>query len=153
MTDIAFLGLGIMGAPMAGHLIDAGHKVVTAIHRTPAPQDLVDKGLEVVDSAKEAAAGAEVIVTIVPDTPQVEEVLFGAGGVAEGLSRRQDGRRHEFDLADRDQGVCQEDQRFGVRLSSTRRYRAARSGPRPASLTIMVGGPQKATFDSGQAAV
>jgi len=45
MTDIGFLGLGIMGAPMAGHLIDGGHTVRTAMHNSPAPSELTDKGL------------------------------------------------------------------------------------------------------------
>ncbi|MDA7949424.1 MAG: 2-hydroxy-3-oxopropionate reductase [Hyphomicrobiaceae bacterium] len=86
MTDIGFIGIGIMGAPMAGHLIDGGHTVRTTVHRTPAPAELTDKGLEVLGSAKEVAAASEVIILMVPDTPQVEQVLFGESGVAEGLS-------------------------------------------------------------------
>ena len=87
MTDIGFLGLGIMGAPMAGHLIEGGHKVRAAVHNTPAPKDLTDKGLEVLASAKDVSAASEVIILMVPDTPQVESVLFGEGGVAEGLAK------------------------------------------------------------------
>ncbi|MEM7170540.1 MAG: 2-hydroxy-3-oxopropionate reductase [Pseudomonadota bacterium] len=86
MTSIGFIGLGIMGAPMAGHLLDAGHQVSTVVHRTPAPADLLEKGLEVVGSANAVAEAAEIVITMVPDTPQVAEVLFGADGVAEGLS-------------------------------------------------------------------
>ena len=86
MAKIGFIGLGIMGRPMAGHLLDGGHEVVTASHRTPPAQELLDKGLALVDSAQEVAAAAEVIIIMVPDTPQVEAVLFGEKGVAEGLS-------------------------------------------------------------------
>ena len=86
MAKIGFIGLGIMGRPMAGHLLDGGHEVVTASHRTPPAQELLDKGLVLVDSAQEVAAAAEVVIVMVPDTPQVEAVLFGETGVAEGLS-------------------------------------------------------------------
>lgn len=86
MAIVGFIGLGIMGRPMAGHLIDAGHKVFTATRSTPAPDELLSKGLKVLGSAKDVAAEAEIIITMVPDTPDVEKVLFGAGGVAEGLS-------------------------------------------------------------------
>jgi len=82
---IGFIGIGIMGAPMAGHLLDAGHEV--AVNDINAiPQELLDKGAQVVSSAQEAAEKGEVIIVMVPDTPDVETVLFGANGVAEGLS-------------------------------------------------------------------
>ena len=83
---IGFIGLGIMGAPMAGHLLAGGHEVISSIHKTPAAKELVDAGLTVVDSAKAVAEASEMIIVMVPDTPQVEAVLFGSGGVAEGLS-------------------------------------------------------------------
>lgn len=83
METIGFIGLGIMGAPMAGHLLDAGYKVITSVHRKPPPSELAGKGLEAVSSHAEAARLADVIITMVPDTPQVEEVLFGEAGVAE----------------------------------------------------------------------
>jgi 2-hydroxy-3-oxopropionate reductase len=82
---IGFIGIGIMGAPMAAHLLDAGHEVAVNDHNA-IPQALLDKGAQVVSSAKEAAARGEVIIIMVPDTPDVETVLFGANGVAEGLS-------------------------------------------------------------------
>ncbi|MDJ0947439.1 MAG: 2-hydroxy-3-oxopropionate reductase [Alphaproteobacteria bacterium] len=86
MAKIGFIGLGIMGAPMAGHLIDGGHELYTAVRRSPVPDWLTEKGITLCGSAKEVAAEAEVIITMVPDTPQVEEALFGEGGIAEGLS-------------------------------------------------------------------
>ncbi len=85
-VTVGFIGLGIMGAPMAGHLVDAGHKVVTHTHRSPVPDALKAKGVEDLASHKAVAEAADVIILIVPDTPQVEEVLFGVEGVAEGLS-------------------------------------------------------------------
>ncbi|AXK38079.1 2-hydroxy-3-oxopropionate reductase [Crenobacter cavernae] len=82
---IGFIGLGIMGAPMAGHLADAGHELfVNTIGDVPA--FLQEKGVKALASGKEVAQAAEVIVTMVPDTPDVEKVLFSVGGVAEGLS-------------------------------------------------------------------
>ncbi len=87
METIGFIGLGIMGAPMVGHLLDAGYKVVISSHRKPAPQDLVAKGLTSVDGHDAVAKAADIIITMVPDTPQVEEVLFGDDGVASGLSK------------------------------------------------------------------
>ncbi len=86
MSNIGFIGLGIMGAPMAEHLIDAGHELFTVKHRSPTPQDLVDKGITVCATPKEVAENAEIIITIVPDTPHVANVLFGENGEAEGLS-------------------------------------------------------------------
>jgi len=84
--EIGFLGLGIMGRHMAGHLIEGGHKVVSAIHKTPAPPELLDKGLSVLDTPEDVARQAQIVITMVPDTPEVGEVLFGERGVAAGLS-------------------------------------------------------------------
>lgn len=86
MATIGFIGLGIMGAPMAGHLADAGHKIVTHTHRTPVSDALKAKGVEDLATHKAVAEASDVIIMIVPDTPQVEQVLFGQDGVADGLS-------------------------------------------------------------------
>jgi len=83
---IAFLGTGIMGRPMAGHLQAAGHQLRLAPHRSPLPQDLMQGGAIACASAQEAASGAEIIILMLPDTPDVEHVLFGADGVAQGLA-------------------------------------------------------------------
>jgi 2-hydroxy-3-oxopropionate reductase len=83
---IGFIGLGLMGRPMAGHLIDAGHTL--HLHRVkPVSQFLVDKGGKAMPSGKAVAEVADVVIVIVPDTPDVETVLFGADGVAAGLSK------------------------------------------------------------------
>jgi 2-hydroxy-3-oxopropionate reductase len=83
--NIGFIGLGVMGRPMAGHLIDAGHRLV--LNRVkPVSQPLVDKGGTAADTAKAVVETSEVVILMVPDTPDVEQVLFGADGVAESLS-------------------------------------------------------------------
>ena len=82
---IGFIGLGLMGRPMAAHLIDAGHDLY--INRLkPVSEFLVEKGATACDTPKAVAEAAEIIITIVPDTPDVEAVLFGENGVADGLS-------------------------------------------------------------------
>ncbi len=84
-SKIGFIGLGIMGAPMAGHLLDAGYKLVTYVKRGVLSEDLASRGVHEVDSPKAVAEQSDVIITMVPDTPDVEEVLFGEVGVFEGL--------------------------------------------------------------------
>ena len=84
MSKIGFIGLGIMGRPMAGHLLDAGHELTT-VKRGTLDETLASKGLQVLADPKAVAEASEVVITMVPDTPDVEEVLFGEGGVIEGL--------------------------------------------------------------------
>ncbi|MGG9998763.1 2-hydroxy-3-oxopropionate reductase [Pseudovibrio ascidiaceicola] len=85
MAKLGFIGLGIMGKPMAGHLLAAGNEVF--MHSIPSiPEELVEKGGVVCASGKEVAEKAEIIFIMVPDTPHVEAVLFDKSGVAEGLS-------------------------------------------------------------------
>jgi 2-hydroxy-3-oxopropionate reductase len=85
MTDVGFIGLGIMGGPMAGHLLAAGHKLYLN-SRCGAPQGLIDQGGVSCASGREIAEKADVIFIMVPDTPEVEAVLFGPEGVARGLT-------------------------------------------------------------------
>ena len=85
MSKIGFIGLGIMGAPMAGHLQKAGHELfVNTIG--PYPEALVQGGAKVCANGAEVAKASEVVIVMVPDTPDVEKVLVAPGGVAEGLS-------------------------------------------------------------------
>ena len=86
METIGFVGLGIMGAPMAGHLLDAGYTVLASDHRGPPPKSLLDKGLKTVSGLDAVARAATIVITMVPDTPQVADVLFSERGIAEGLS-------------------------------------------------------------------
>jgi 2-hydroxy-3-oxopropionate reductase len=84
--DIGFIGLGIMGSPMAGQLIKGGHRV--HLHsRSGVPQPLIDAGGTSCASPKDVAQKSEIVITMVPDTPHVEAVLFGENGVANGLSK------------------------------------------------------------------
>ncbi len=80
MTTIAFIGLGIMGNPMAGHLARAGHRV-TGFNRHPSYDDLEAAGGQGAGSLKEAVADADVVCIMVPDSPDVREVLAAEGGV------------------------------------------------------------------------
>jgi 2-hydroxy-3-oxopropionate reductase len=85
MSTLGFIGLGIMGAPMAGHLIAAGHTVY--LHtRSSIPADLLAAGGVACASATEVAQKADIVFLMLPDTPDVEAVLFGAHGVAAGLT-------------------------------------------------------------------
>ena len=81
MTNIAFIGLGIMGSPMAVHLAEAGHQVTGYNPSPEKAQPLVDAGGRAASSIAEAVEDAEVVCVMVPDSPQVQEVLAGDGGV------------------------------------------------------------------------
>jgi 2-hydroxy-3-oxopropionate reductase len=85
MANIGFIGLGIMGTPMARHLQNAGHTVITSKFFIPPHKDLVDNGLQIVDSPKALAETVDTIILMLPDTPEVEDVLFGENGVSYGL--------------------------------------------------------------------
>src|SRR3990170_8668254 len=81
MTHIAFIGLGIMGSPMAVHLANAGH-TVAGYNRSPEKtKPLVDAGGTAAGSVAEAVEHADVVAVMVPDSPDVQEVLAGEGGV------------------------------------------------------------------------
>ena len=83
---IGFIGLGIMGAPMAVNLAKAGHTMVVRT-RSKVPDAVAEIKPTVLKTNKEVAAAADVIILMLPDTPDVEAVLFGKDGVAEGLSQ------------------------------------------------------------------
>ena len=86
MADtVGFIGLGIMGKPMAKNLIEAGHELVV-YNRTPKKaEELAGAGAVVAASPREVAEHSDVVVTMLPDSPQVEEVLVGEEGVFEGV--------------------------------------------------------------------
>ncbi|MFC6715139.1 2-hydroxy-3-oxopropionate reductase [Branchiibius cervicis] len=81
MSTIAFIGLGIMGAPMAGHLVDAGHTVVGYNRSQGAIDTLVSRGGKGATSVADAVAEAEVVITMVPDSPDVLGVALGEDGI------------------------------------------------------------------------
>ncbi len=83
---IAFIGLGTMGGPMAARLLDAGFDVCVHNRTREREVALAERGADRAATPAEAAAGADVIVTMVSDTPDVEAILLGPGGVAEGAA-------------------------------------------------------------------
>lgn len=83
---MGFVGLGIMGLPMAGNLLAAGFPL-TVHNRSPGPAKvLAARGAATAASPAEAARASDVLITMVPDTPDVEAALFGPGGAAEGMA-------------------------------------------------------------------
>jgi len=84
MARIGFIGLGIMGKPMAGHLIKGGYTLYLQT-RSGVPDDLVALGGIAIETPQEVAQHADIIITMLPDTSDVEKVLFEAQGVAAGL--------------------------------------------------------------------
>ncbi len=87
MAQLGFIGLGIMGKPMAAHLLGAGHTVNAYDVNTDALNELATKGAVACQSSKEVATTSDIIIVMVPDTPDVEAVLFGPDGVAEGVKK------------------------------------------------------------------
>lgn len=135
---IGFIGLGVMGRPMAGHLIAAGHQLF--LHRVkPASQALVDQGGTALGSPREVAAAADVVILMVPDTPDVEAVLFGADGVAESLGAG----KLVIDMSSISPVATK---RFAARIEALGSdyldapVSGGEVGARNAALTIMVGG-------------
>jgi len=143
--NVGFIGLGIMGRPMAGHLIDAGHTLFVHNRSKPA-QELLDKGAVEASSPGEVAHKADIIITMVPDTPDVEKVLFGPGGVAEGISAG----KVVVDMSSISPVATKD---FAARIAEKggdyldAPVSGGEVGAKAASLTIMVGGAD-ATFEA-----
>ena len=142
MSNIAFIELGIMGRPMAGHLLAGGHTVF-AYDINPVPQDLLTAGAKPCASSADAARQAEIIILMVPDTPHVEAALFGPGGVAEGLSPG----KTVVDMSSISPIATKD---FAARINALgcdyldAPVSGGDVGAKAASLTIMVGGPEAA---------
>ncbi|KJS30534.1 MAG: tartronate semialdehyde reductase [Desulfatitalea sp. BRH_c12] len=141
---VGFIGLGIMGTPMAGHLLQAGHALY--LHsRSGVPRELIAAGAKACAASREVAQNADVIIIMVPDTPDVETVLFGEAGVAEGLSAG----KIVVDMSSISPMATKD---FARRIAALGcQYLDApvsggQVGAQNASLTIMVGGEQ-ATFE------
>lgn len=144
MRQVGFIGLGKMGAPMAGHLLGAGRALF--VHtRSAIPAALRSGGATVLDSAKAVAQHADVIFTMVPDTPDVATVLFGVNGVAEGLAAGKV-------VVDMSSISPIETKVFAKRINELgceyldAPVSGGEVGAKAASLTIMVGG-NEATFE------
>ena len=82
---IGFIGLGIMGKPMAGHLLNDGYELVVHNRSRDAVTELVSKGAQEAHSPKEVAEHSDVIITMLPDSPDVEEVALGDNGLIHGV--------------------------------------------------------------------
>ena len=82
---VGFIGLGIMGGPMARNLIEAGYELVLYNRTREKAEELAGDGATVAGSPREVAEQSDIIITMLPDSPQVEEVLAGEGGVFEGV--------------------------------------------------------------------
>ncbi len=143
MSKIGFIGLGIMGAPMAGHLQAGGHQLFTVKHKSPLPQALLEGGTTACRSGREVAEQAEVIIIMVPDSPDVERVLFDTEGVAAGLSTGKT-------VIDMSSISPIETKVFASRINEYNcdyldaPVSGGEVGAKAATLTIMVGGPQAA---------
>jgi len=85
VTALGFIGLGIMGKPMVGHLLAAGHKVSVYDRSADSVGEAVSKGAVSCPNSRAVASVSDLIFVMVPDTPDVEDVLFGKDGVAEGV--------------------------------------------------------------------
>jgi 2-hydroxy-3-oxopropionate reductase len=142
MANIGFIGLGIMGAPMAKHLADNGHKLFT-YSQTPTPSNLVEAGASVAACSTDVAKAADVIFVMVPDTPHVEDVLFGEHGVAKGLTAG----KIVVDMSSISPVATKD---FAKRINALgceyldAPVSGGEVGAKAASLTIMVGGSEKA---------
>ena len=144
MSNIGFIGLGIMGKPMAANLIKGGHTLYLYTLEG-VPQELTAAGGKACANGKEVTQKADIIIVMVPDTPDVEKVLFSAGGVAEGLSK---GKL----VVDMSSISPLETKQYAKRINELgceyldAPVSGGEVGAKNASLTIMVGGPQ-AAFD------
>ena len=141
---IGFVGLGIMGAPMAGHLVAAGHELFINT-RSKVPAELANTSAVLCATPAEVATKADIIITMVPDTPDVEKVLFGENGIASGLSKG----KIVVDMSSISP-ISTKD--FAKRINDLdceyldAPVSGGQLGAKGASLTIMVGGKQ-AIFD------
>jgi len=144
MAKIGFVGLGIMGTPMALNLIKGGHELYLYT-RGDLPKELVSAGGKACANGKEVASKADVVIIMVPDTPHVQSALFDADGIAAGLSKGKT-------VVDMSSISPIETKVFAKRINELgcdyldAPVSGGEVGAKAASLSIMVGGPQ-ATFD------
>jgi 2-hydroxy-3-oxopropionate reductase len=139
---LGFIGLGIMGTPMAGHLIKAGHQLFVYTVGKVAPE-IAESGATICTHAKGVAERADIVFIMVPDTPDVAAVLFGENGVAAGLSKGKT-------VVDMSSISPIETKEFAKKINALgcdyldAPVSGGEVGAKAASLTIMVGGPEAA---------
>ncbi len=146
---IGFIGLGIMGTPMAQHLLAAGHEMFV---RTRSKVPDVLSAATVCSSNADVARAADIVFLMLPDTPDVEQVLLGKDGVAQGLASSQSGPdgRVGKTVVDMSSISPMETKRFAKAVNELgcdyldAPVSGGEVGAKAASLTIMVGGPEAA---------
>jgi 2-hydroxy-3-oxopropionate reductase len=137
---LGFIGLGIMGVPMAGHLAKAGHQLFVTT-RGKVRAEIAESGATVCPSAKSVAERADIVFIMVPDTPDVHKVLFDDDGVAAGLSKGKT-------VVDMSSIAPLETKEFAKRINALgcdyldAPVSGGEVGAKAGSLTIMVGGPE-----------
>ena len=131
---LGFIGLGIMGAPMALHLANAGHQLfVNTVGELPA--SIASSSAQACASAEEVTRNADIVFTMVPDTPDVEAVLFGASGIAAALKAGGGGvRKIVVDMSSISPIATKA---FAKKINA-----GGEVGAKAATLTIMVGGSE-----------
>ena len=142
MSTIGFVGLGVMGRPMAGHLIGGGHTLLLNSHGG-VPPELLEAGASACATGRELAERCEIVITMVPDTADVESALFDRDGIAEGLSAG----KTVIDMSSISPIATKA---FAARVNALgcdyldAPVSGGEVGARAASLSIMVGGPAHA---------
>jgi 2-hydroxy-3-oxopropionate reductase len=140
MSKLGFIGLGIMGAPMAAHLIAAGHEVFL-ISRSQVSAALLTGKAVACKTIEEVATGADIIFMMLPDTPDVAKVLFGEGGVATANLKGKT-------IVDMSSISPMDTKEFAQKINALGAdyldapVSGGEVGAKAASLTIMVGGPE-----------
>ena len=139
---IGFIGLGIMGTPMALHLVDAGHQLYVHTRSKP-PEAIAASTAQACAHAAEVTGHADVVFTMVPDTPDVEAVLFGENGVAAGLKAGAGTRKTIVDMSSISPMATKAFARRIAELGADyvdAPVSGGEVGAKAASLTIMCGG-------------
>ncbi|NRR32512.1 2-hydroxy-3-oxopropionate reductase [Oxalobacteraceae bacterium] len=145
MSKVGFIGLGVMGSPMAANILKGGHELFV-LERKALPAELVTLGAVGCASGRDVARRADAIIVMVPDTPDVAAVLFDEGGVAQGLTAGKT-------VVDMSSISPIETKKFATRINALgcayldAPVSGGEVGAKAASLTIMVGGEQ-AAFDA-----
>lgn len=142
MEKIGFIGLGIMGKPMARHLLNAGYPLAV-LEKNKAAAELVTAGAQAYATASAVAENSDIVITMLPDSPDVQEVVFGADGILQGI---QPGALF-IDMSTIAPGVAKnlyEVFRERVAGALDAPVSGGQVGAEAASLSIMVGGSEKA---------
>ena len=143
-VKIGFIGLGIMGTPMAEHLLQAGHQLFVYSHGK-LPKSIAESSATQCLNARGVAERADVVFTMVPDTPDVEAVLFGADGLAEGLAKKGGVRKTIVDMSSispiATKAFAQKINALGADYLDAP-VSGGEVGARNATLSIMVGGDE-----------